>query len=251
MELDFIFGRKHWKSSLYLLVQVVFWPQCAREASMNRGSWKWEYWTNHRCKWISHILTYASLNICLPCTHQCPRTGQAPCQGAWCTPTLPGTPSSSDARHVDNWEMRDCQPTSHPHSPSAHGLWSAQRLLQHLKPLDWIAFHQLITTSHSFRPLYISQVPMTCVALTFWVVWISLNWKPWPACMYIISYVIIKSIVTHWLEVSAVMVSFWRHLLIHSTSQSIPPLLPGSFPGALHWLWSVLLHGPSNGKKSL
>ena len=60
MELDFIFGRKHWKSPLHLLVQVVFWPQYAREASMNLGSWKWEYWTNHRCKWISHILTYAS-----------------------------------------------------------------------------------------------------------------------------------------------------------------------------------------------
>ena len=60
MELDFIFGRKYWKSPLYLLVQVVFWPQCAREASMNLGSWKWEHWTNHRCKWISHILTYAS-----------------------------------------------------------------------------------------------------------------------------------------------------------------------------------------------
>ena len=86
-----------------------------------------------------------------------------------------------------------------------------------------------------------NQIPVTCVALTLGVVWKPLNLKPRPKSG-------IQSTLVMW---TWKVVRKSGHLLVHSTSQSIPPLLPASFPGAWHWLWSLLAHGPSNGKLRL
>ena len=138
--------------------------------------------------------------------------------------------------------------TSHPHSPSAQGLWSAQRLLQHLQPVE--SYFYPISWNWNWKVTFIqspatcgklllsNQLPVTCVALTLGVVWKPLNLKPRPKSG-------IQSTLVMW---TWKVVRKSGHLLVHSTSQSIPPLLPASFPGAWHWLWSLLAHGPSNGK---
>ena len=83
------------------------------------------------------------------------------------------------------------RPTSQPHSPSPHGLWSAQRLLQHLNQASrpilfsstyWInlfAQHKLIHCLTFFHRLS-DRILVTCITNTFRVVWKSLNWEPRP-----------------------------------------------------------------------
>ena len=83
------------------------------------------------------------------------------------------------------------RPTSQPHSPSPQGLWSAQRLLQHLNQASrpmlfsstyWInlfAQHKLIHCLTFFHRLS-HCILVTCITKTFRVVGKSLNWEPRP-----------------------------------------------------------------------
>ena len=137
------------------------------------------------------------------------------------------------------------RPTSQPHSPLPHGLWSAQRLLQHLNQASrpilfsstyWInlfAQHKLIHCLTFFHRLS-DRILVTCITNTFRVVWKSLNWEPRPERNKNFDK---KNFTKMWNT---------KHLSRHSESQSIPPASPASLPGALHWLWSVLAQGPCN-----
>ena len=85
------------------------------------------------------------------------------------------------------------RPTSQPHSPLPHGLWSAQRLLQHLQNNlleQCYSLRHIESTCWPSTSLFIDCLTffhrlsdcilVTCITNTFRVVGKSLNWEPWP-----------------------------------------------------------------------
>ena len=139
------------------------------------------------------------------------------------------------------------RPTSQPHSPSPHGLWSAHRLLQHLKQASrtmlfsstyWI---NLLTKHKLIHWLF------NILSSPFWLHTCDLYSQHFQSCWEISQLgTMTWERQKFWRKKSFKKMWNTKHLLRHSASQSIPPASPASLPGALHWLWSLLEQGPCN-----
>ena len=135
------------------------------------------------------------------------------------------------------------RPTSQPHSPSPQGLWSAQRLLQHLNQANVIFFdflNNLVCSTQADSLFNILSSP-------FWSHTCDLYNQDFQSC-WEISQLGTTTWKKHkfWRKKSFTKMWNTKHLSRHSASQSIPPDSPASLPGALHWLWSLLAQGPCN-----